>query len=65
MQKVNFNKFGAIVYKEPDDIKMTVVRIKNAYYVRSFLANGRAAAASTEEDIWHKRMDHVHKEIIK
>ena len=60
---VNFNKFGALVYKEPGDIKMTAVRIKNAYCVSFFLVNERAAAASTEEDIWHKRMGHAHKEI--
>ena len=43
---------------------MTAIRIKNAYYVRSFLANERAATASIEEDICYKRMDRAYKEII-
>ena len=58
---VNFNRFGAIAYKGPNDVKMTTVRIKDAYYARSFLANERAAATSTEADIWHKRMGHAHR----
>ena len=61
---VNFNRFGAIVYKDPNDVKMTAVRIKDAYYMRSLLANERAAATSTEEGVWHKRMGQAHKEII-
>ncbi|KAG5312867.1 POLX protein, partial [Pseudoatta argentina] len=61
--KVEFNKYGAIVYRNKDEIKMTAVRKENAYYVKSSVIKNEQAARTSEIDIWHKRFGHTNKKI--
>ena len=49
--KVKFDKHGAVVYRNENDIKMTAVRKENAYYVRSSIINNEGAAAMEDIDI--------------
>ncbi|KAG5308157.1 POLX protein, partial [Pseudoatta argentina] len=63
--KVEFNKYGAIVYRNKDEIKMTAVRKENAYYVKSSVIKNEKAARTSEIDIWHKRFGHTNKKIIE
>lgn len=61
-------KFGAIVYRNEDDIKMTAIREKNAYvkyYVKSKITENERAATVEDIDIWHKRFGHTNKKLIE
>lgn len=51
---VKFDKYGAVVYRNKDDIKMKAVREENAYYVRSSVVENEIAATVNDMDIWHK-----------
>lgn len=62
---VRFNKFGAIVYKEPNDVIMTAARVGNAYYVRSFVVENESANVTSDIKIWHKRLGHVNMKIVE
>ena len=62
--EVKFNKYGAIIYKEPDDIKMTAVRVGKAYYTRLMIMSDEVAGMTVNTDIWHKRLGHVNEKVI-
>ena len=63
--KVEFDKYGTIVYRNKDEIKMTAVREENAYYIKSSVIKNETAARTEEMDIWHKRFGHTSKKIIE
>lgn len=63
--KVEFDKYGAIVYRDKNEIKMTAVRKENAYYVKSSVIKNETAVRTEEMDIWHKRLGHTSKKIIE
>lgn len=62
---VQFNRYGAIVYKEPNDVKMTAVRIGNAYYVRSFVVKNESANMTNDVNLWHQRLGHANKRVVE
>ncbi|XP_043527949.1 uncharacterized protein LOC122538172 isoform X1 [Frieseomelitta varia] len=61
---VNFSKYGAIVYSKSNGIHDSG-REQDAYYVRTFINHEKTAAMSTNDDIWHKRLEHANKDIIE
>lgn len=62
---VKFDKHGAVIYRNENDIMMTAVRKENAYFVRSSIITNEGAAAMEDMDVWHRRLGHVNKRIIE
>ncbi|KOX72151.1 Gag-Pol polyprotein [Melipona quadrifasciata] len=61
---VTFNKFEAIVYKRLNEAVMTAVRVKDSYYVKTFLVsrtNERTTMVTAESDV----LGHANKEVIE
>ncbi|XP_017760138.1 PREDICTED: uncharacterized protein LOC108550788 [Eufriesea mexicana] len=47
---VKFHKYGAIIYRDPDKIELTAVRV-NKYFVRSLLVDNETVAFLSDTDI--------------
>lgn len=62
---VKFDKYGAVVYNNREEIIMRAERDGNAYYVNSSMLNNETAATSQDIDIWHRRLGHANMKIIK
>lgn len=63
--KVEFDKKGALICKNREEIQMTAVRVRNAYYVKSKIMSDEQATTTKEDDIWHRRLGHANRRIVE
>lgn len=62
--KVEFDKKGAVVYKDKNLIEMRAEREGNGYYVKTDIISGEKVKVVKENDVWHRRLGHVSKDLI-